>query len=180
MRLLSIMLLVLLPTYVLADTQKDQIENTLCNYLGGLGRKDCQSAMNSIHSADLVGAKYHLVPVFAAALKSKNADVVAMGKVFFGPASPSGIDGKGALCGVSAVLEAAQPGIFDILRVARVNIDKVVIQRPEAVVEYSLHVGGQTITDMEKFSLDGDTWKIRTKESPAASANKFRLLFQGS
>lgn len=179
MRLLSITLLVLLPTYVLADIQKDQIEKTFYEYLGGLGREDCQSAMNSIHSADLVSAKYHLVPVFTEALKSKNTEVVAIGKVFFGPASPIGIDGKGALCGAYAALETAQPGIFNVLRVAKVNIDKVVIQRPDAVVEYSLHVNGQTITDMEKFSLDGDSWKMRTKESPAATANKFRLLFQG-
>lgn len=178
MRSLCIMLLVLLPTYVLADAQREQIEKNLHSYFDGLRNKDCRSAMNSIHSADLASAKTHLVPVFVMALKSKNADFVKMGKTFFGSNSPSSIDGKAALCGANAVIEVAHPGVFDVLRVAKIKVDKIIIQRPDAVVEYSLHIRGQTATDMEKFSLDGDIWKMRTKENPEATAKKFRLLLQ--
>lgn len=180
MRFLCIMLLVLLPTYALADAQREQIEKNLHSYFDGLRNKDCRSAMNSIHYADLASAKIHLVPVFVMALKSKNADFVKMGKTFFGSNSPSSTDGQAALCGVNAVLEVAHPGIFDVLKVAKIKVNKIIIQRPDAVVDYSLHIRGKTVTDMEKFSLDGDTWKMRTKENPEETANKFRLLFQRS
>lgn len=178
MRLLSIILLVLLPTIVMADVQRDQIEKVLNDYIIGIGSADCYANMNNIHSTDLLSAKNHLVPVFAEALKNKNTEAADMAKTFFGTTPATKMDGKGALCGLNAIVKRMQPAIFDIFKVAKIKVDKVVIQQPDAAVEYSLHLGDKSITDMERLSLDGSVWKIRTKESPEMTAIKFKKILQ--
>jgi len=121
-----------------------------------------------------------VLPLFLEASESKNANVIPLVKAFFTgvpPARRKDMSGPQVFAGMNYMMRDVLPAAYAQLGKTTIRVTKVEVGADDtAVVEYVVKLPDGEATDTEHANLHQGRWYLRTKDSPAVTVERFRML----
>ena len=150
------------------------------NYWRAYSKSDFEQAATFLDPRDLGALQSGVLPLFLQASESKNVNVVPLVKAFFTgvpAAKRKDMSGPQVFAGMNYMMRDVMPAAYAQLGKTTIRVTKV---EPAAdgstVVEYAVKLPDGDATDTERANLHEGRWYLRTKDSPAITIERFRML----
>jgi hypothetical protein len=176
-RLLGIVLLVVTGA---ARAAQPEVTALMEQYWRAYSRSDFEGAAAYLDPRDLGALQAGLLPLFLQASDSKNVNVVPLVRAFFTgiPADRrEDMTASQVFAGMNYMMRDVLPAAYEALGKTSIRVDKVETgDDGTAIVEYTLNLPGGEAVDRERANLHEGRWYLRTKDSPAVTIERFRML----
>jgi len=163
-------------------TERADIERTFRSYWGSFSSGRFDEAAQFICSDELVNLKSDLLPVLVSASSGSDPDGRRFANSFFAgilPAESDQMSGKDVFVHLSNLF-ATSDASFSHFKDAQVrdvhaSIDSEDLNR--ATLKIEMAVADVPMTDMNEAKKTASGWCLLLRESPTATASKFRRVF---
>jgi hypothetical protein len=176
-RLLGIVLLVVTGA---ARAAQPEVTALMEQYWRAYSRSDFEGAAAYLDPRDLGALQAGLLPLFLQASDSKNVNVVPLVRAFFTgiPADRrEDMTASQVFAGMNYMMRDVLPAAYEALGKTSIRVDKVETgDDGTAIIEYTLNLPGGEAVDRERANLHEGRWYLRTKDSPAVTIERFRML----
>ena len=176
-RILAVLLLL---TAGAAHASQAEVTAVLENYWRAYSKSDFEQAATFLDPRDLGALQKGILPLFLEAAESKNANVVPLVKAFFTgvpAAKRKEMSGPQVFAGMNYMMRDVLPAAYAQLGKTTIRVTKVEAAADGgAVVEYAVKLPDGEATDTERANLHEGRWYLRTKDSPAVTIERFRML----
>jgi hypothetical protein len=163
-----------------ARAAQPEVTSLMEDYWRAYSRSDFKAAATYLDPRDLGALQSGLLPLFLEASESKNVNVVPLVKAFFAgiPADRrEDMTGPEVFAGMNYMMRDVLPAAYEALGKTRIRVDKVEAgDDGTAVVEYTVQLPDGEAVDRERANLHEGRWYLRTKDSPAVTIERFRML----
>jgi len=176
-RILGVLLLL---TAGAAHASQAEVTGVLENYWRAYSKSDFEQAATFLDPRDLGALRSGVLPLFLEAAESKNVNVVPLVKAFFTgipPGKRKDMSGPQVFAGMNYMMRDVMPAAYAQLGKTTIRVTKVEIGADgTAVVEYAVKLPDGEATDTERANLHEGHWYLRTKDLPAVTIERFRML----
>jgi len=176
-RILAVLLLLAVGA---ARASQPEVTAVMEDYWRAYSRSDFEQAATFLDPRDLGALQKGILPLFLEAAESKNANVVPLVKAFFTgvpAAKRKDMSGPQVFAGMNYMMRDVLPAAYAQLGKTTIRVTKVeAASDGGAVVEYAVKLPDGEATDTERASLHEGRWYLRTKDSPAVTIERFRML----
>ena len=176
-RILGVLLLL---TAGAAHASQAEVTGVLENYWRAYSKSDFEQAATFLDPRDLGALQSGVLPLFLEASESKNVNVVPLVKAFFTGvpvAKRKDMSGPQVFAGMNYMMRDVLPAAYAQLGKTTIHVTKVETAADGgAVVEYAVKLPDGEATDTERANLHEGRWYLRTKDSPAVTIERFRML----
>jgi hypothetical protein len=176
-RILAVLLLLAVGA---ARASQPEVTAVMENYWRAYSRSDFEQAATFLDPRDLGALQKGILPLFLEAAESKNANVVPLVKAFFTgvpAAKRKEMSGPQVFAGMNYMMRDVLPAAYAQLGKTTIRVTKVEAAADGgAVVEYAVKLPDGEATDTERANLHEGRWYLRTKDSPAVTVERFRML----
>lgn len=163
-----------------ARASQPEVTALMENYWRAYSKSDFTQAATFLDPRDLAALQSGILPLFLEAAESKNANVVPLVKSFFTGVPPEkrkGMSGPQVFAGMNYMMRDVLPAAYAQLGKTTIRVTKVDIGADDtAVVEYAVNLPDGEATDTERANLHEGRWYLRTKDLPAVTVERFRML----
>ena len=125
------------------------------------------------------GPRYVYLPAIPAS-SARTAAVENLVKTFFGripPGEREGMTPAQVFAGMNEMLKDVMPAVYTALRRTSIEVRGVQVGPDgSALVQYTVRTPDGEAVDVDRANLHEGRWYLRTKEAPAATVEKFRML----
>ena len=177
LRILAVLLLLAVGA---ARASQPEVTAVMENYWRAYSRSDFEQAATFLDPRDLGALQKGVLPLFLEAAESKNANVVPLVKAFFTgvpAAKRKEMSGPQVFAGMNYMMRDVLPAAYAQLGKTTIRVTKVEAAADGgAVVEYVVMLPDGEATDTERANLHEGRWYLRTKDSPAVTIERFRML----
>lgn len=157
-----------------------EISKLMESYWRAYSRSDFVTAAASIDPRDTGALKEGLLPLFLRAAESKNVNVVPLVKAFFTGIPDDRRDEMNpaqVFAGMNYMMRDVMPQVYAQLDRTAIRVTKVTLPGDgTAVVEYAIRVQGEDVAESDHANLHEGRWYLRTRDSPAITIERFRML----
>jgi hypothetical protein len=172
--------LLLLAAAGAAPASQPEVTAVMENYWRAYSKSDFTQAATFLDPRDLAALRTGVLPLFLEASESKNVNVVPLVKAFFTGVPPEkrkGMGGPQVFAGMNYMMRDVLPAAYAQLGKTTIRVTKVDLGPDDtAVVEYAVNLPDGEATDTERANLHEGRWYLRTKDSPAVTIERFRML----
>ena len=176
-RILAVLLLLAVGA---ARASQPEVTAVMEDYWRAYSRSDFEQAATFLDPRDLGALQKGILPLFLEAAESKNANVVPLVKAFFTgvpAAKRKDMSGPQVFAGMNYMMRDVLPAAYAQLGKTTIRVTKVeAASDGGAVVEYAVKLPDGEATDTERANLHEGRWYLRTKDSPAVTIERFRML----
>jgi hypothetical protein len=176
-RILAVLLLLAVGA---ARASQPEVTALMEDYWRAYSRSDFEQAATFLDPRDLGALQKGILPLFLEAAESKNANVVPLVKAFFTgvpAAKRKEMSGPQVFAGMNYMMRDVLPAAYAQLGKTTIRVTKVEAAADGgAVVEYAVKLPDGEATDTERANLHEGRWYLRTKDSPAVTVERFRML----
>lgn len=176
-RILAVLLLLAVGA---ARASQPEVTALMEDYWRAYSRSDFEQAATFLDPRDLGALQKGILPLFLEAAESKNANVVPLVKAFFTgvpAAKRKEMSGPQVFAGMNYMMRDVLPAAYAQLGKTTIRVTKVEAAADGgAVVEYAVKLPDGEATDTERANLHEGRWYLRTKDSPAVTIERFRML----
>jgi hypothetical protein len=163
-----------------ARAAQPEVTALMEDYWRAYSRSDFETAATYLDPRDLGALQAGLLPLFLEASESKNVNVVPLVRAFFTgiPADRrEDMTGPEVFAGMNYMMRDVLPAAYEALGKTRIRVDKVETgDDGTAVIEYTVKLPDGEAVDLERANLHEVRWYLRTKDSPAVTIERFRML----
>jgi hypothetical protein len=157
-----------------------EVSELMQDYWRAYSKSDFAHAATYLDPRDLGALQKGVLPLFLEASESKNANVIPLVKAFFTgvpPARRKDMSGPQVFAGMNYMMRDVLPAAYAQLGKTTIRVTKVEVGADDtAVVEYVVKLPDGEATDTEHANLHQGRWYLRTKDSPAVTVERFRML----
>lgn len=163
-----------------ASASPSEVAALLQDYWGAYARSDFAAAATRLDPRDLEGLRSGVLPLFLQASESRNVNVVPLVQAFFRGVPPDAredMTGPQVFAGMNRMMRDVMPGAYAALAQTRIRVGKVTMADDgTATVEYTVLMPDAEAADVERANRHEGRWYLRTKDSPDAAVERFRML----
>lgn len=150
------------------------------DYWRAYSRSDFVAAAAYLDPRDTGALKEGLLPLFLRAADSKNVNVVPLVDSFFEGVAVDGredMTGAQVFAGMNRMMRDVMPQVYADLRRASIHAIRVTARDDgTADVAYTIRVRGEELEEADRASLHEGRWYLRTRDTPAVTIERFRML----
>ena len=150
------------------------------NYWRAYSKSDFEQAATYLDPRDLGALRSGVLPLFLEASESKNVNVVPLVKAFFTgvpAAKRKDMSGPQVFAGMNYMMRDVLPSAYAQLGKTTIQVTKVDDAADgSTIVEYVVKLPDGEAIDTERANLHEGRWYLRTKDSPAVTVERFRML----
>jgi hypothetical protein len=172
--------LVLLFACGAAHASEAEVTKLMEDYWRAYSRSEFLEAAGYLDPRDLEALRSGLLPMFIEASDSKHVSVAPLVKTFFGKTPPDKrkeMTSAQVFAGMNLMLKDVMPAVYSALRRTSIAVTRVQLADDgSAVVQYTVKTPDGDAADADRANLHEGRWYLRTKEAPAATVEKFRML----
>lgn len=172
--------LVLLLACGATQASEPEVTKLMEDYWRAYSRSQFMEAAGYLDPRDLEELRSGLLPMFIEASESKHVSVVPLVKTFFGRIPPERREDMTAaqvFAGMNLMLKDVMPTVYAALPRTAIDVTAVRLAADgTAIVQYKVTTPDGDAVDAERANLHEGRWYLRTKEAPAATVEKFRML----
>jgi hypothetical protein len=176
-RLLALFLLIAAGT---AAASQAEISALMEDYWRAYSRSDFEAAASFLDPRDLGALQSGVLPLFLQAADSKNVNVVPLVRAFFKGVPEDrrkDMTGRQVFAGMNYMMQDVLPAAYAALGQTKIRVAKVdLADDGTATVEYTVLMPDAEAADVERANLHEGRWYLRTKDSPAVTIERFRML----
>jgi hypothetical protein len=175
----ALALLLLLATGAARASEAD-LRQLMESYWRAYSRSDFAAAAAYLDPRDTGALKQGLLPMFLRAAESRNVNVVPLVKAFFTgiPADQRDQMGEAQVFGgMNYMMRDVMPQVYAELGRTSIRVTKVTLPGDgTATIEYAIRVQGEDVTESDRANLHEGRWYLRTRDAPAVTIERFRML----
>jgi hypothetical protein len=175
-----VLALVLLLACGATHASEAEVTQLMEDYWRAYSRSQFMEAAGYLDPRDLEALRSGLLPMFIEASDSKHVTVAPLVKTFFGripPEKREDMTSVQVFAGMNLMLKDVMPAVYAAL--GRTSIDVAAVQLGadgSAIIQYTVKTPDGDAVDVDRANLHEGRWYLRTKEVPAATVEKFRML----
>jgi hypothetical protein len=163
-----------------ARASESDVTTLMEDYWRAYARSDFAAAAAYLDPRDTAALKEGLLPLFLRAAESRNVNVVPLVKAFFAGV-PAGqhdtMDAAQVFAGMNRMMRDVMPQVYAELDRTTIRVTLVTLPGDgTATVEYAIRVQGEDVTESDRANLHEGRWYLRTRDSPAVTIERFRML----
>jgi hypothetical protein len=163
-----------------ARASQPEVTALMEDYWRAYSKSDFTAAAAYLDPRDLGALQAGVLPLFLEAAESKNVNVVPLVKAFF-TGVPAGkrkdMTGPQVFAGMNYMMRDVMPAAYDALGKTAIRVTKVELGADEtAIVEYTVNLPDGEATDTERANRHEGRLYRRTKDLPAVTIERFRML----
>jgi len=163
-----------------AQASEAEVTKLMEGYWRAYARSDFVTAAAYLDPRDTGALKEGLLPLFLRAAESKNVNVVPLVKAFFTGIPDDQRDKMNpaqVFAGMNFMMRDVMPQVYAQLDRTAIRVTKVNLPGDgTAVVEYAIRVQGEDVAESDQANLHEGRWYLRTRDSPAITVERFRML----
>ena len=163
-----------------ARASQPEVTALMEDYWGAYSKSDFTRAATFLDPRDLAALQGGVLPLFLEAADSKNVNVVPLVKAFFTGVPPEkrkGMSGPQVFAGMNYMMRDVLPAAYAQLGKTTIRVTRVETGADgSAVVEYAVNLPDGEAIDTERANLHEGRWYLRTKDAPAVTIERFRML----
>ena len=175
----ALALLLLLASGVAPASESD-VAKLMESYWRAYSRSDFVAAAAYLDPRDTGALKAGLLPLFLRAAESKNVNVVPLVKAFFTGIRDDERDKMSeaqVFGGMNYMMRDVMPQVYAELDRTAIRVTKVTLPGDgTANIDYAIRVQGQDVAESDRANLHEGRWYLRTRDSPAVTIERFRML----
>ncbi len=180
MNLLRLPALLLLFVAGAAQASEADVRKLMEDYWRAYSRSDFVAAAAYLDPRDLEALREGLVPLFLRAAESKNVNVQPLAQAFYAgipAARREDMTAPQVFAGMNRMMRDVMPQVFDALKRTAIQVTKVTLAGDgTAVIAYTIRHPDYEASDVERANLHEGRWFLRSKDSPAVTIERFRML----
>ncbi|MBM4218893.1 MAG: hypothetical protein FJ171_04490 [Gammaproteobacteria bacterium] len=163
-----------------ARASEADVTKLMKDYWRAYARSDFVAAAAYLDPRDTGALKEGLLPLFLRASQSKNVNVVPLVKAFFTgiPADQHDkMNDAQVFAGMNYMMRDVMPQVYAELNRTTTRVTRVTLPGDgTATVEYAIRVQGEDVTESDRANLHEGRWYLRTRDTPAVTIERFRML----
>jgi hypothetical protein len=163
-----------------AQASEPEVTKLMEDYWRAFSRSDFVAAAEFLDPRDVGALKAGLLPLFLRAAESKNVNVVPLANAFFAGtrAGKRGqMSGAQVFAGMNYMMRDVMPHVYEQLDDSSIRITKVTLPGDgTAVIEYTIRLPDTEVADVDRANLHEGRWFLRTKDAPAVTIERYRML----
>jgi hypothetical protein len=163
-----------------ARASESGVTTLMEDYWRAYARSDFVAAADFLDPRDTAALREGLLPLFLRAAESRNVNVVPLVKAFF-TGIPDGqrdrMNPAQVFAGMNYMMRDVMPQVYAELDRTSIRVTLVTLPGDgTATVEYAIRVRDEEVTESDRASLHEGRWYLRTRDSPAVTIERFRML----
>jgi hypothetical protein len=162
------------------QTSEPEITRLMEDYWRAYSRSDFVAAAAYLDPRDTGALREGLLPLFLRAADSKNVNVVPLVSSFF-EGIPAGareeMTEAQVFAGMNRMMRDVMPQVYAELGRASIREIRITLRDDgTADVAYTIRVRGEELAEADRAGLHEGRWYLRTRDAPAVTIERFRML----